>query len=934
MKRILLSVFLIWIISAQLLAQNQYKEISKDDSELLPISKPSSIIDRAGGTHNVSNIGLFFENRGKLYPRRITQGPSGEFPINSGRHYIYRINPIVAIPGNTIQCRFTDFEEWEARAGFHNRDLALIAFSDNPSTWHPSLGWPVKNNDGENIFISDQDSYCVYNDSSNTVEMLGIEVAQTGYAYGVKFAKNLLFFTFELTNHGDQDLRDLYFAYYMDMDIGNISGGVPEYGDDKLDFIPEKNFVYFYDADGYSSEWGGATGYIGCALLKTPEVNDVMLGLTDMHYNEYYDDEIKRDSIEYGIISSSEDLYNSNIGNKFFHLGSSTNLHFDDPNTIPAGGLDLVATMSSGPYTLNRGESLTFYTVIVAGSDLTELLESLEVAYRTLNANFELPKPPTTPNLIAYPGDNRVTLYWNDEAEKSLDKFSQEFDFEGYRLYRSLDKGLHWDQIDRNLFPATGPDPVPLFEVDLINDIGADKGLQYSYTDSSVKNGFEYWYTITAFDRGDSLVESLESPIGNTIGAPNTVSVIPVSSALGRTPVLSDSFNQISGNSNYRLSVEPVDDENLAGNDYRISFLYRQKTERGRLKTESTITFTDSSSTKPYRYGFQFTAPNRLNLLNLTTGETIREGYGYVSGATYNLPGMRVRLTDPDPNAPPEFLPQNGDFITINYAVTAVKNESDTVLNSRPIAINQLQATDDGILFRLLPPDIIKSVSRIGGTDNVEMTFSVVDTTLILDNLYLLSVEGNGMVTAEQGFVSLLIRDSDLLTIDSLDTLYSGDSFIFDGIEGKIVFPDNSPPGPGNIFSIETQMPKLPNILDVYEFSIQPSSINQTFITQNMSRIRVVPNPYVVASLFEPEFGELRKEPLRQLQFINLPSECTIYIFTVAGDLIKTISHQSNIGTAYWDLRAEGGREITTGIYIYVVKSKESEHLSRFAVIK
>lgn len=101
-----------------------------------------------------------------------------------------------------------------------------------------------------------------------------------------------------------------------------------------------------------------------------------------------------------------------------------------------------------------------------------------------------------------------------------------------------------------------------------------------------------------------------------------------------------------------------------------------------------------------------------------------------------------------------------------------------------------------------------------------------------------------------------------------------------------------------------------------------------------MNKIKVVPNPYVVSSLFEPEFGELRREPLRQLQFINLPNQCTIYIFTIDGDLIKTINHNSNFGTATWDLRTDGGREISTGIYLYVVKTDEGEYLNRFAVIK
>jgi len=51
------------------------KEVDNKD----PLQKILRIQDRAAGIHNASNIGLFFENRGKLYPRFISQGPSVSF---------------------------------------------------------------------------------------------------------------------------------------------------------------------------------------------------------------------------------------------------------------------------------------------------------------------------------------------------------------------------------------------------------------------------------------------------------------------------------------------------------------------------------------------------------------------------------------------------------------------------------------------------------------------------------------------------------------------------------------------------------------------------------------------------------------------------------------------------------------------------------------
>ncbi|MCK7523087.1 MAG: hypothetical protein MZV64_38155 [Ignavibacteriales bacterium] len=53
-------------------------------------------------------------------------------------------------------------------------------------------------------------------------------------------------------------------------------------------------------------------------------------------------------------------------------------------------------------------------------------------------------------------------------------------------------------------------------------------------------------------------------------------------------------------------------------------------------------------------------------------------------------------------------------------------------------------------------PILLKSVSRIGGTDNVEMTFEVADASLVQEKIYIASVEGNGFVN-NNGFVLLSV---------------------------------------------------------------------------------------------------------------------------------------------------------------------------------
>ena len=917
MKKLLIIILIAFTTGSVVLGQDKYKDKDQDS----PLQKTMGITDRAGGTHNGSNIGLFFENRGKLYPRRVTQGPSGEWPINSANYYIYRINPFVGVPGNVIQGRYTENEEWEAVGGYHNPELSSIAFSDNERTWHPTNGWPIKDNEGNPVIKSDQDSFVAYNDSNNTKSILGIEINQTGYTYGVTFAENIVFFKFDVINKGSSDRNDLYFSLYCDIDVGNVSGGDAEYADDFMDFDKEENFLYFFD-DGISTEWtSGKTGYFGIAFLSTPTQNGTQLGITDMHYGLYNDDQ-DIDTVQYGIMSSSSSLYNSQFGDRYFHLGNNQGIHFDDPSTIDPGGLDLVSNISSGPYTLNVGDTLTFVTAILAGEDKAGIYESLEAAKTVFSYNFEISKPPSTPRLTGVAGDGKVTLYWDNSAENSIDNFTGEYDFEGYRLYRSRDKGVTWSE---------------LLDYDIVNYSGFDTGLEYSYTDENVTNGFEYWYSMTAYDRGDSTVASMESPIGSTTDLVNLVSVTPQSAALGYVPVSAgNTVNIGADHSNYILNVSPTDNETLGGNTYELGFDYLVKKEKGNLNTEIEVVFRDSSLTGPSSYIIKFLEDNQVTIIDLSTGEYLdRYPRNYSSGSKHNVSSaLQFIMTDPDPNADETLLPQPGDYISVKFGAQVVRSDGEIVMPFRPFGIDQYMATTDGVIFSFTAPEIIHDVSRIGGTDPVEITFSVDDDTEIEENMYLVSIEGNGTDNTGASYVSIIVRDEMQNVISTFDNVYDLDDFYFEGLKGHIDFNSTTVPSTGNIFSVTTITPVPPNLFDRYQFGIESAYINNESIRENLSSIKVVPNPYIVASLYEPEYGELRNEPLRQIQFINLPNQCTIYIYSIDADLIKTLYHDTTNGTETWDLRAEGGREVAPGIYIYVVKGEGVEYLSRFAIIK
>jgi hypothetical protein len=104
----------------------------------------------------------------------------------------------------------------------------------------------------------------------------------------------------------------------------------------------------------------------------------------------------------------------------------------------------------------------------------------------------------------------------------------------------------------------------------------------------------------------------------------------------------------------------------------------------------------------------------------------------------------------------------------------------------------------------------------------------------------------------------------------------------------------------------------------------------------NLNAIKVVPNPYVISAQWERErLGNISDgEPIRDLAFINLPAQCTIKIFTIDGDLLKTLYHNDGTGTAYWDIRTDYNKLVATGVYFYHVASPGGEKLGKFAIIR
>ncbi len=133
--------------------------------------------------------------------------------------------------------------------------------------------------------------------------------------------------------------------------------------------------------------------------------------------------------------------------------------------------------------------------------------------------------------------------------------------------------------------------------------------------------------------------------------------------------------------------------------------------------------------------------------------------------------------------------------------------------------------------------------------------------------------------------------------------------------------------------------------------------INGTKVTTSMisgtDEVIVVPNPYRGNVDYEDMGWENTggshdwSESDRKIVFMNLPLRCVIKIYTLAGDLVKTIAHNGNADAdalwqhgengAYWNLLNDNMQAVMSGLYLFSVQDvdrKKDDFVGKFVIIK
>jgi len=869
---------------------------------------------------------IFFDFR---YPRENFVGLCDDFSL----FFAIRENPKNGNQGNVID-GWTDNnnEDWIAKDGSHgkthynpamdpnphvqlkwNNQTPYLAHSDLLQTWPvdatgtpfwPGL-WRRDARTGAQVhgeFASDRDIYMEFDDSHNQQgPPVGIEVHEMAYNYASAFADKILMYEFFIINKSGRALTACYSGFYQDPDCS-------DYGEEKLLWMDttfadgsKVTSIADRDIDGATvrNPLGRLEPYtFGTVFLETPK----NMGITSFHY--FVDPGPSDDHILWPIITS--DPTNPNVASfaaSYFH---GSNSKFDDVSLI-AQKQDLVWIAATGPFNMAPGDTVKFSIAVIAADDDNEYYQLVWRAKSLFDVKFTGPKAPPAPKICAVPGDGRVTLYWDDSPEAFVDPLSGTVTFEGYKIYRSEDGGVTWG---KSITDAKGRTVgyVPIVQFDLKDNVkgadpinpliwlGDDTGLRHSWVDSTVVNGITYSYTIVSYDRGRPGLQSLESPRGDGPQVQNFVNVTPSPIYQGMVPARVRSIKHVAGTGSWQLGFRILDDKALTSYPYRLTF-------QGTPATRFSMTRLDPNNTVLYS-----SKPVNQDDLPVVDGFSIEV-------VTDDRVGGIKSITD-----------QNGkDVLGVNnlssdksWYVTYTENaQADTA--SRTAYYSIRFSSDSTLAYSW---GLVGSVARYNvpfsvwnANSNTKVCFEIRDSN-----------NNNRWEEGEAIYITRVPYPSPPPQPGSANPATNIREFAYqiliNNAPGDTAY---KPPIAGTVINIISYNALKAD--DRIEFDFSPASFNAEQV--DLSQIRVVPNPYIAASRYES------MQNVREIRFMYLPPECTIYIYTVAGTLVKTLHHKSNDGSLRWNLLSDWNQALAYGIYVYVVEDPQGhKHVGKFALIK
>ncbi|MFQ5605396.1 MAG: hypothetical protein ACE5HS_19180 [bacterium] len=527
-------------------------------------------------------------------------------------------------------------------------------------------------------------------------------------------------------------------------------------------------------------------------------------------------------------------------------------------------------------------------------------------------------------------------------------------------------------------------------------NLGTNTGLVHAYVDSNVTNGVTYFYAVTSYDHGDVKAEIAPSESQRSIDQDaltreftfdiNTALAVPGALAVGTVePGLADTEGNFAireiGNATGSVKVQFLDPfEVVDGKKYEVVFEEVELDNGSKQMTYSVIDLLPQTLSFVAR---DTIFVNLISCCDLVEGSvTVTDQAGVeVDPLRYqiDLESGKIRgVTQGD-------LP-SGETFNITFLIkpvansTSLNNEDDNAVfdgmrlfvRDEPIAVDPARSgfkiknsntnlrvielglarvgspkpIDTDFEFHFAGYDTASDGSltapadssiKLGAAPQVKAPFKIIDTATgdRVDFFIQENVLGLKNFRWDYQETVVIIRPNTRLETTyqikfapPSDTLKTADG----SADSLVTFDDPIYPGDGDVFLVFSKKPFEEG--DKYTFTTQAVSFDSKIAKNALDDVIVVPNPYVAFSKSELTFRQgIRND--RRVEFRNLPPECTIRIYTIAGELVDTIEKDDNLSFAVWDLLTFESQETAYGVYIYHVEAPGvGTKIGRLALIK
>ena len=452
--------------------------------------------------------------------------------------------------------------------------------------------------------------------------------------------------------------------------------------------------------------------------------------------------------------------------------------------------------------------------------------------------------------------------------------------------------------------------------------LGDDTGLQHSWVDTDAKNGFTYYYAITSYDFGYNpggispsecnINISLKSDGSVKSLGKNVAKITPEAPCRGYNEPTLGTINLIQGYTTSTVNYEIIDPNEIKeGHSYYITF--EDTIKSGAVDTLTTKNYTLFDSTANFILidkGTDFGADDEGQIidgfkLSFDNASKVELDVSNSGWSDPNVTPFTLEKYKPPRTSEPKGRQKPNDYKII-FGDLGFGTSTSFVYNlvtypSMPVNFKVFNVSEDKFIdFAFLDFD------HSGPCPNG--CFS-----------------SNGYALADR--IIFLEPSATDTTLSPTWWFYSQR---VDTSTTDLVFPEA-----GDTAVISIIKPFLSS--DVFRFVAKKGYIDNAQAKEDLDNIKVVPNPYMANALWEEKNPYSSGRGPRSIHFTHLPNNCTIRIFTVSGELVQEIQHDSNLidGTAEWDLLTKDRLAAAYGVYIYHVDAPGiGTKVGKFAIIK